>query len=363
MSQRGAGNTKRVGAPTSADVARLAGVSQTTISLVLNGQASKIRISDETRDRVISAAAQLGYTPNHAARSLRQRRTKIITFVLPTLDNPYFSDVVKAAQATAEQHGYSVSVIPAKAKPGKFHASSLLQGAAYDGIVVAGHENCVTDELLQLTARGVAVVVLQEHSPDPVIQSVSVDLEAGGYMATRHLIELGQRRIGHITEELRQSGTRRDRIDGYRRALTEAGLSFDPSLVVITENTMAGGSKAIEQLLRAQQRATAAFMYNDQMAVGALHALRMHGLRVPDDFAVVGFDGVAIGQFTAPTLTTVDHPREELGRLSIEALISAIEKKPFEPREHLLPVKLVVRGSCGGLEPPARQLKRLAQPA
>jgi LacI family transcriptional regulator len=336
-------------------VARLAGVSQATISLVLNGRDSKVRISNETRDRVISAAAQLGYTPNHAARSLRQRSTKIITFVLPTLDNPYYSDVINAAQRAAHQHGYAVSVIPTKTKPGEFHALSLLQGAAFDGIIVAGRENCAAAELLQLAARGVAVVVLQEHSPNPNIRSVSVDLEAGGYLATRHLIELGHRRIAHVMEELPESDTRRDRIDGYRRALAEAGLPFDPSVVVITENSMTGGSKAIEQLLQDRQRPTAAFMYNDQMAIGALHALRTHGLRVPDDFAVVGFDGIAMGQFTAPPLTTIDHPREDLGRLAIEALISTIEKRPLKPKEHLLPVKLLVRKSCGGLEAPLRK--------
>jgi DNA-binding LacI/PurR family transcriptional regulator len=193
------------------------------------------------------------------------------------------------------------------------------------------------------------VVVLQEQSPDPSIQSVSVDLEAGGYMATRHLIDLGHHRIAHVTERLHEPGTRRDRLDGYRRALEEAGLAFDPSLVLTAENTMAGGSKAIEQLLAfGTQRPTAGFMYNDLMAVGALHALRAHRLSVPDDFAVVGFDGVAIGQFTVPTLTTIDHPREELGRLAIEALIGALEKRPADAREHLLPVQLVVRESCGG---------------
>ena len=213
MARRGITNAAQTGAPTSADVARLAGVSQATISLVLNGRASNVRISDETRDRVISAAAQLGYTPNHAARSLRQRRTNIITFVLPTLDNPYFSDVVRAAQTAAHQHGYAVSVIPAKTKPGEFHALSFLQGAAFDGIIVAGRENCTAPELKQLAARGVAVVVLQEQSPDPSIQSVSVDLEAGGYMATRHLIDLGHRRIAHVTERLHEPGTRRDRLE------------------------------------------------------------------------------------------------------------------------------------------------------
>jgi LacI family transcriptional regulator len=246
--------------------------------------------------------------------------------------------------------------------PGEFHALSFLQGAAFDGIIVAGRENCTAAELRQLAARGVAVVVLQEHSPDPAIQSVSVDLEAGGYMATRHLVDLGHRRIAHVTEKLHEPGTRRDRLDGYRRALEEAGLTFDPSLVLTAENTMAGGSNATEQLLDlGAPRPTAVFMYNDQMAVGALHALRVRGLSVPDDFAVVGFDGVAIGQFTAPTLTTIDHPREELGRLAIEALINAFEKRPADVREHLLPVKLVVRESCGGGKTSSPKARRRAQ--
>ena len=335
-------------APTSADVARLAGVSQATISLVLNGRASNVRISDETRDRVISAAAQLGYAPNHAARSLRQRSTKIITFVLPALDNPYYSDVVSAAQVAAQQHGYAVSVLPTRVKPGGFHALSLLQGAAFDGIIVAGHENCAAAEIQQLAARGIAVVALQKHGLNPAIHGVSVDLETGGYLATRHLIGLGHRRIAHVMEELPPSETRRDRVDGYRRALAEAGLPFDPSLVVITENSMDGGCKAIEQLLFGDRLPTAAFMYNDQMAIGALHALRTHALTVPDDFAVVGFDGLAVGQFTAPPLTTIDHPREDLGRLAVETLIDAIEKRPLGARERMLPVKLLIRESCGG---------------
>jgi LacI family transcriptional regulator len=347
VTRRIARDAATTSAPTSADVARLAGVSRATISLVLNGRAGKVRISDRTRDKVISAAAELGYTPNHAARSLRQRRTRIITFVLPTLDNPYFSDVVRAAQGAAQERGYAVWVIPAKTRPGEFHALSFLQGAAFDGVIVAGRENCTAAALAGLAARGVAVVVLQERSPDPAIRSVSVDLEAGGYMATRHLIGLGHRRIAHVTERLHEPGTRFDRIDGYCRALAEAGIAFDPALVMTAENTMAGAAKAIGSLLEAPGPPTAAFMYNDQMAVGALHALRMRGLSVPDDFAVVGFDGVALGQFAAPTLTTVDHPREELGRLAIEALIDAIEKRPCDAREHLLPVRLVVRESCG----------------
>ncbi len=358
------GRANGAGAPTSADVARLAGVSQATISLVLNGRASKVRISNETRDRVFAAAAHLGYTPNHAARSLRQRSTKIITFLLPTLANPYFSEVVGAAQEAARRHGYTVSVIPANSRPEGSRILGPLQGSAYDGVIVAGRESCTAPELLKLTARGVAVVILQGHSPDPIIQSVNVDLEAGGYMAARHLIELGHRRIAHVTELLAEPRLMPERLDGYCRALAEAGLPFDPSLVLTTENSMAGGAEGIERLLNLDgPRPTAAFMYNDLMAVGALHALRKRGLAVPDDFAIVGFDGVTVGQFTAPTLTTVDHPHAELGRLAIEALINAIEKKPLVTRAHLLPVTLVIRESCGGSKAAHRKLRRQARKA
>ncbi len=350
MTRHEASKIKPAGAPTSADVARLAGVSQATISLVLNGRASKVRISDETRDRVLSAAARLGYTPNHAARSLRQRSTKTITFVLPTLSNPYFSDVVGGAQAAARKHGYAVTVIPSDSRLGGSHSLLPLQGAAYDGVIVAGRQSCIPAELMQLTKRGVAVVMLQEHSPDPAIRSVSVDLEAGGYMATRHLIDLGHRRIAHVTEQLRDQHSHPDRLHGYRRALQEAELPFEPELVVTTGNSMAGGAEAIERLLNQDRpHPTAAFIYNDLMAIGALHALRKRGLSVPDDFAVVGFDGLAMGQFTAPPLTTIDHPRQELGRLAIESLIEVIENKPQKTQQRLLPVTLVVRESCGGL--------------
>jgi DNA-binding LacI/PurR family transcriptional regulator len=336
-------------AATSADVARLAGVSRATVSLVLNGHAKTIRISDQTRTRVSSIAEQLGYTPNHAARSLRRRSTGLLTFVLPTLDNPYFSEVVGAAQLAAKAHGYAVSIIPSQNGLAPFNAATFLQGAAYDGIIVAGHENCAALELRQLAARGVAVVVLQEQSLDPGIHSVSVDLEAGGYLATRHLIGLGHQRIAHVTEALRPDSLRRDRADGYRRALAEAGIAFDPDLVVTTENSMAGGADALDRLLdRGDHRPTAAFLYNDQLAVGALHALRLRDIDVPRDFAVVGFDGVAIGAFTAPTLTTIDHPRGELGRLAIEMLVAAIAGAARTVQSRLLPVKLVVRGSCGG---------------
>lgn len=347
MERKKSTDTALSAAPTSADVARLAGVSQSTISLVLNGQSSKVRISPETRERVITAAAQLGYTPNHAARSLRQRSTRLITFVLPTLENPYFLEIVSAAQREAASKGYSVTIISSRNELSEFHTALLLQGAAYDGIIVAGHNNCAAPELVSLAKRGRAVVVLQEPSPDAGISSVSVDLEAGGYLATRHLINLGHRRIAHVTQALRNSETGRDRADGYRRALGEADIPFDERLILVTDNSFDGGTAALERMLSVEPAPTALFAYNDRLAIGAMHGLRQRGIRVPEDFAVVGFDGIAVGRFMTPTLTTIDSSREELGRLAMQAVIDSIEKKDRR-QEYILPVRLVVRESCGG---------------
>lgn len=333
-------------APTSADVARVTGVSRATISLVLNGGASKVRISEETRAKVLAAAAEIGYRPNHAARSLRQRRTRSIAIVLPSIANPYFSEVVLGAQAEARAAGYTVAVIVSDRTP---EGLAPLEGSTFDGIIVAGRENVASPVIRQLSSHGVAVVVLQQHSPDPAIRSVRVDLAGGGYLATRHLLQLGHRRVAHITEPLPASRAEPDRVDGYRRALDEAGIAFDPALVIIARNTMAGGEAAVDALLALPgDRPTAIFAYNDMMAVGALAGLRRHGLAVPGDVALVGFDGVAVGAFVAPTLTTIDHPRDDLGRMAVQTVIGAIERQTPPTVETLLPVTLVVRESCGG---------------
>jgi len=337
-------------ATTSIDVARLAQVSQATVSFVLNGlRTGGARVSDATRTRVLAAAAELEYVPNHAARSLRRRRTNVLTFVLPALDNPYFAEVVAAVQVAATQRGYIVSVLPVRDEEAELQALQALGGGSSDGVVVAARTDRIRDGVRRLFARGVKIVVFQDRSPEPLIPAVRVDLEGGGYAATRHLLALGHRHIAHIAD--RQSYSHRageDRFDGYERALSAAGLRMAPALVCDGENSMAGGEQAMCLLLeRPGPRATAVFAYNDQMAMGALHALHARGLRVPEDMALVGFDGVALGAFTWPGLTTVEHPRNEIGTRAANLLIGCIEGGPPALEDVVLPARLVIRGSCG----------------
>jgi DNA-binding LacI/PurR family transcriptional regulator len=340
-------------AVTSRDVAEAAGVSQATVSLVLNGASGNIRVSAVTRERVLAAAAALGYAPNHAARSLRRRSTNVIAFILPTLENPYHAEVVAAAQVVARARGFTIQVSPARDEQTELDALAALRGSGADGFIASGRSAAAIDEIRALAARGLKAVVLQGHSPVAGIPSVRVDLEMGGYLAARHLIELGHRRIAHIGDELPYSKRpREDRFDGYRRALAEAGIAYEPGLLAAGPNSFAGGAAAAEALLAADPAPpTAIFVHNDQMAVGALHALTRRGRRVPQDVALVGFDGIAIGKFTTPTLTTVAHPREELGRRTIETVLDLIEGKRPARLDTVLPVELVVRESCGATAP------------
>jgi DNA-binding LacI/PurR family transcriptional regulator len=352
MAEKRAPTTRedRLTKTTSVDVAQRAGVSQATVSLVLNGGAAKLRVSSETAKRVQEAALQLGYTPNHAARSLRQRRTKLVSFVLAGLDNPYFGEVISGAQHAAQARGYSVNVVVAPTEEAALDALAHLRGGVSDGVVITGRTPRLVAEIQDLAARGFATAVLKSHYAELTVPSVCVDLEVGGFIAATHLIALGHRHIAHIADRAPVSEHAADRSQGYLRALRAAHIPFQEAWLSEGENSLAGGRDAMRALLaRPEARPTAVFTFNDLMAIGALHAIREAGLRVPEDIAVVGFDGIALGAFTTPTLTTIDHPRRELGRLAVELVLDRLDGRETSVRDHVLPVRLVVRESCGAM--------------
>ncbi|SDR61859.1 transcriptional regulator, LacI family [Rhizobiales bacterium GAS191] len=338
-------------AATGRDVARLAGVSQAAVSLVLNGAAACHGLSEATQRRVRSAADKLSYVPNHAARSLRRKRTNTITFMTADLGNRYFAEVVTAAEALARARGYVVNVVAARTEADEIATIERLSNGVSDGLVVHGGARWTSDEILRLRRRGLACVLLQDsgagENDAATIPCVRVDIELGGFLATRHLLELGHRRVAHITDERMAEQPINDRLAGYRRALSEADIEFDPALVMSGVNSFAGGDAAMRSLM-ADARPTAVFVFNDQMAIGCLHALSALGMRVPQDVAIVGFDGTELGAFSIPELTTIDHPRRELGRLAAQAMLDLLEGRGDPTGIPTLPVRLVVRRSCGG---------------
>jgi DNA-binding LacI/PurR family transcriptional regulator len=339
-------------------VARAVGVSTATVSVVLNGRDRAVGIRESTRVAVLEASERLGYRANEAARNLRRRHSNVISLLVQDLANPCFVDIAVAARSAAEARGYEVNVVGAGAVDAEARALDRLRGDTSDGVIVAtgrhGTRPRALELLRDLVARGLPAVILLDRSPDARVPAIRVDVETGAYVAVRHLIRLGHRRVAHLalygagpieTEQTSQG----DRYRGYRRALLEAGIEPEPGWLVRGQDTVAGGYTMVEELLaRPGPRPTAALVYNDLTAVGALRGLQDAGLRVPADMAVIGTDGIELGRYTNPALTTIDHPRADLGRQAVEALCSQIGGRPEPATERVLPVRLIVRESCGG---------------
>jgi DNA-binding LacI/PurR family transcriptional regulator len=202
--------------------------------------------------------------------------------------------------------------------------------------------------------RGLAAVTLLDYSTDPRIPTVRIDDEGDAYLATAHLAKLGHRRIAYLNdrtaEELAQGrpGHAFDRYRGYRRALDDAGIPFDPACIFAGHWSPAGGRAMVRELLaHSRPRPTALFCFNDLIAIGALRGLYEAGVQVPSEMAVLGFDGIEPGAFTTPALSTVGHSREDLGRLGVETLLGLLDGRAPEKPDHVLPGRLIIRESCG----------------
>ncbi len=348
-------STRRV---TIIEVAQAAGVSAATVSLVLNGRARAGQISEGTSDTVREVAATLGYTPNHAARSLRRRQTNTLTILVYTLSNPYYADIARAARQAAAERGYKMNIVETEGRDAELDALRNLQSGDSDGVIVATIRHRAFPEAAEtfreVVKRGLAAVTLIDYSIDPTIPAIRIDDEAGAHLATAHLIALGHAQIAYLTyattEELEggEQSHAFDRYRGYRRALAEAGIAFDPRWVIAGLPTYDGGRAMVRELLtHAAPRPTAIFCFNDLIAIGALRALYEAGVRVPQEMAVVGFDGIALTAFTTPALTTVAHSRDDLGRLAVETLIGLLDGRVPDMPDRVLPGRLVVRESCG----------------
>ncbi|HEU4453801.1 MAG TPA: LacI family DNA-binding transcriptional regulator [Longimicrobium sp.] len=325
---------------TTHDVARKAGVSQATVSLVLGGN-PRARVAAATRERVLLAAEELGYRPNMLARGLVRGKSYAVGVVVPDLSNPFFLDVVTGVQRVAAEAGYAVLPGDTRETTPARHLEALrarlVDGVVIDGLGAAGLPDDVLAEM--------KVVLVDE--PSERWPGVASDTQAAGRLAAEHLVGLGHRLIAFIGPATDAHGFRmRER--GFFRALSAVGIALPTQRLVRAAPTVAGGMAAMKQLLASSERPTGVFCANDLVAAGALKACLTAGIAVPGTMSIIGCDDVEMARVVTPELTTVAVPARELGARAARLLLRQLEGKEATPGlSKPLPVRLIVRGTTG----------------
>ena len=336
-------------AVTIADVARHAGVSNKTVSRVINHER---HVSDATRKRVMASVSKLGYVANLPARRLASGRSSTIGLIFHDASWHYILDVQRAVLETARKSGYSIILHPCDvSKQADCKAVlNLAMQRAVDGFIFTPPADNSKELLESLNSSNVPFVRLtptDRESPWPYVAATDFQ---GAYEMTKYLLSLGHRRIGYILGPGSQKAAH-DRFDGYRVALTEFEIEYDPDLVRQGDDHFQTGVADAQALLRTSPRPTAIFANNDEMAVGALFGMHELGLRVPDDISIAGFDDIPLSTQVWPPLTTVRQPIVEIAKTATRLLINILEDKKISEFRRIIPTELVVRGSTRALEP------------
>lgn len=326
------------------DVARLANVSPKTVSNVVNNRPV---VKPATRERVLQAIRELNYYPSAVARGMVTRSRRLIGLVLADITNPAYPEMVEGVASLARQAGFMVMLCNTGRDPDEEDRYvHLLIEQRVDGVIIAS-SRMDSRAAETLSSAGIKVVLFNRHPERYSVSFVGVDNEHGGYLATRHLLELGHRRVAFI-RGTRGASTSIEREQGYRRALAEFGIEPNPELIGWGDYHPDVARTTADLLLRMKNRPTAVFAANDVMALSVIDAATALGLRVPEDVAVVGFDDIAIASHRLVGLSTIHGDLGQLSREAMTLLLETIGGNLTEPVRKILPVYLVVRRTCGG---------------
>jgi LacI family transcriptional regulator len=330
--------------PTIQDIAREAGVSAATVSRVINGTR---QVEPIKRQRVLDVIEHHQYRPNPFARSLLQKTSRTIGALVPQLEDEFYGKIITGLESELRTHGFHVMVsLGHDDETVEVEALEAFRERQVDGLILMT-QRLSDAALLNLSRQRVPIVLVNRQLPELEPHCVRLDNVSGGAQATRHLLGLGHRRIAHITGNLQRLGSR-ERLEGYRQAMHEAGLPRDEQLVVEGDFTEESGQAATQRLL-ARGAFSAIFAASDRLAVGAFLALHKAGLDVPKDVSVVGFDDRSIASFVIPGLTTMHYPMLEMGVAAGRHLISLVRGET-PAALHVFEPGLIVRGSSAAVK-------------
>jgi LacI family transcriptional regulator len=334
--------------PTMYDVAKLAGVSQPTVSRVLNQNDTTVQISAETRQRVLAAVEELGYRPNILARSLRTQRTQTVALLIADLSNAFYHIMARAVQDVAREHNYEVMISNSDhIYENEKHFCDVVSRRLVDGVMMVPIHLTVEDLDEFLTTTNIPVTTLGGHLEHPFIDTVHVDDGKASYEAVRWLVEeRGYQSVGYIgVNDNLPPNPRRYR--GYTQALHDCGLNIDPRFVLRGDFSLESGVQAARELLQIGELPRALYVINDLMAIGVLLTLQEAGVRVPEDVAILGFDNIWETEIVRPKLTTIAQDPRDIGRLLAEALFERIENPNIlQRREFESKYELIIRDSA-----------------
>lgn len=324
------------------DVAARAGVSISTVSHVLNHTR---RVSEEATRNVLEAVAALNYAPNSVARSLKVNNTRTIGLLVTASANPFFAEVVKGAEDYCFNQGYSLILCNTENQlERQRHYLRMLMEKRVDGLLMICTDVDAEIQGLLRSHQSVPQVVMDWGGQCDFANVINDNVRTGAYLAARYLVAQGHRELVCITGQLHKQTTQL-RLDGVRDALAEAGLTLAEENILEGDYEMQSGFDAMQRILTRDQLPTAVFAFDDPMAIGAICAATQAGYRVPEDISVVGYDDVEMARFASPPLTTIRHPKSELGQLAVELLISRIRNKELSVEALDIQPELVIRHS------------------
>ena len=326
-------------------IAAIAGVCQATVSRTLSDPSI---VSERTRNKVMKVVDNLGYTPNRLGASLRSGRSNSVVVTLPDITNPYFSPIIRENERIALSRGYSVLLGDTLDDPSlskKF--ASMVKTKQADGIITNSQVLPFEfDEKTPDISHLPPIVSISETINIAGIHTVSVDNFEVGKLATQHLIELGHTDIVAIAGPIHLN-TVIERTKGFKAALKAANIPFKDNMILHGDYSADSGVELTSEFLQRKKRPTAIFSFGDMISIGVLHVLREFDYSVPEDISVISIDGIYLGKYTAPPLTTVAQPMDLIGKKSMEVLLDLIEDKKPESNKIIVPHELIIRKSTG----------------
>ncbi|MFT5757622.1 MAG: LacI family repressor for deo operon, udp, cdd, tsx, nupC, and nupG [Alteromonadaceae bacterium] len=325
-------------------VCQLAGVSTATVSRALK---NPDMVNAKTRERIFAAIAESGYRPNVLASSVKTGKSNSLVVLVPNLSNPFFLKIIQGIEQAAQESGYSVLLGDTQGEAQREHeyAGMVLSNRA-DGLIHLDHSFPFSKND-QLLAENVPMVsVCERIVSDKKYPVVELDNYSACRALANHLTSYGHKRFGVIAGQ-KESQIYRDRLAGIRSVLLEENINLDDSLVVGGSYSYESGEIGARALLAHVERPTAIFCFNDDIAIGAIHEIKKHGLRVPDDISVVGFDNIKVSAYIDPPLTTIDQPANEMGRKAVEVVLQQIKKLPLQRDREIVQFSLLERASSG----------------